>query len=88
MTGCVVGEDRDDLLRRAAMLMDLRGQDGDAAAWLDGLPDVMITGTIDEAAERLARLEKAGVDRAMMQMQAHEDVEMVHVLGRLAQTVA
>lgn len=88
MTGCVVGEDRDDLLRRAAMLMDLRGQDGDAAAWLDGLPDVMITGTIDEAADRLARLEKAGVDRAMMQMQAHEDVEMVHVLGRLAQTVA
>ena len=41
-----------------------------------------------QASEKIARLERAGVDRVMMQMQAHEDLELVHVLGRLAGAVA
>jgi F420-dependent oxidoreductase-like protein len=88
MTGCVVGSDRDDLLARAAMLMERAGRSGEPDAWLESLPEVMITGTVDQVAEKMARLEKAGVDRVMMQMQSHEDVEMVHVLGELARAVA
>lgn len=88
MTGCIVGDDRDELLRRTAMLMGRRGLDGDASAWLESLPSVMITGTIEQAAAQLEALGKAGVERVMMQMQEHDDVDLVHVLGRLARMVA
>ena len=84
MTGCIVGEDADDLGRRAQKLML---QEGDPHAWLLSLPDVYVTGTVSTASEKLRALEKAGVDRVMMQMQAHDDVEMVHVLGRIAEQV-
>jgi len=85
MTACIVGDDPDDLGRRAAKLMPA---DGDPKAWLRSLPDVYVAGTVDEVAEKLGALEKAGVDRVMMQMQDHADVEMVHVLGRVAQRVS
>ena len=88
MTGCVVGADRDDLLRRARMLMDRSGASGDPAAWLDGLPNVVVSGAIEEAADKLRVFGDAGVDRVMMQMQSHDDVEMVHVLGKIAELVA
>ena len=85
MTACIVGMDDDDLGRRAEALMN---QEGDPHQWLDSLPDVYITGTVDTVPEKLARLEEAGVDRVMMQMQDHTDVEMVHVLGKIAERVA
>ena len=88
MTGCIVGADAGDLSRRAARLMALRGQDGDPDAWLAGLPDTVVTGTVEQAAKRLGEYQSSGVDRVMMQMQAHDDVEMVHVLGRIAALVA
>jgi alkanesulfonate monooxygenase SsuD/methylene tetrahydromethanopterin reductase-like flavin-dependent oxidoreductase (luciferase family) len=88
MTGCIVGSDRDDLLRRAGMLMERSGTKGEPAAWLDGLPDVIVTGTVEEAADKLRAFGRGGVDRVMMQMQAHDDVEMVHVLGKIAELLA
>ncbi len=88
MTGCVVGSDRSDLEQRARMLMGRSGTEGDAKAYLAGLPDTIISGTVEQAAEKLRAFEGAGVGRVMMQMQAHEDVEMVHVLGQVAQLVA
>jgi F420-dependent oxidoreductase-like protein len=88
MTGCVVGSDRDDLHRRARMLMDRAGTSGDPATWLDGLPNVVVSGTIEEAADNLRLFGNAGVERVMMQMQSHDDVEMVHVLGKIAELVA
>jgi alkanesulfonate monooxygenase SsuD/methylene tetrahydromethanopterin reductase-like flavin-dependent oxidoreductase (luciferase family) len=87
MTGCIVGRDRDDLTRRTAHIMQNAGNSGDPAAFLEGLPDVFIRGTVEEVADKLRGLESAGVDRAMMQMQAHDDVEMVHVLGEVSQLV-
>ena len=88
MTGCVVGADRADLEQRARMLMGRGGADGDAKAWIAALPATIISGTVEEAAEKLRTFEGAGVGRVMMQMQAHDDVEMVHVLGQVAQLVA
>lgn len=87
MTGCIVGADRDDLLARARMLMARADTAGEPEAWLDALPEVIISGTIEEAAERIKVYEQAGVSRVMMQMQSHEDVEMVHVLGQVASLV-
>lgn len=84
MTGCIVGSDADDLARRARKMML---QEGDPHEFLNSLPDVYVTGTIETASEKLTLLEKAGVDRVMMQMQDHADVEMVHVLGKIAERV-
>ena len=88
MTGCVVGDDEKDLQRRAAMLIQRSGVASEPDAWLAALPNTIVSGTVEQAAERLRAYEEAGVDRVMMQMQAHDDVEMVHVLGRVQQQVA
>ncbi len=87
MTACVVGRDREDLTRRAATIMARAESSGDPVAFLDGLPDVWVKGTVEEVAGHLQELESVGVERVMMQMQDHEDVEMVHVLGEVAQLV-
>ena len=49
-------------------------------------PDMFPTlfGTVDEVAERLRAYEASGVERAMLQHLAHEDLEMVALLGDLA----
>ena len=88
MTGCVVGRDADDLLRRAGLIMERGGTSGEPRAFLDGLPGVMVIGTVEQAVDKLRMLGDAGVDRVMMQMQDHSDVEMVHVLGEVASLVA
>ena len=88
MTGCMVGDDHADLYRRVAVHMERNGQSGDPAAFVEGLPDTMIVGTLDEAAERLESYEQAGVERVMMQMQMHDDIEMIPLLGRLAELVS
>jgi alkanesulfonate monooxygenase SsuD/methylene tetrahydromethanopterin reductase-like flavin-dependent oxidoreductase (luciferase family) len=85
MTGCIVGTDGDDLGRRASKMML---QEGDPHEYLESLPDVYIWGTVQSVPEKLAVLAKAGVDRVMMQMQDHTDLEMVHVLGKIAELVA
>jgi len=88
MTGCVVGDDEKDLQRRAAMLIKRSGVASEPEAWLAALPNTIVSGTVVQAAERLQAYQDAGVDRIMMQMQAHDDVEMVHVLGELARRVS
>lgn len=81
MTGCIAGSDDKDVHRRAQAVMDKSGRSGSPGDWLDGLRDEWVVGTIDEAAHKLKRLEEAGVERVMLQHQAHEDVEMVRLLG-------
>ena len=44
-------------------------------------------GTLDEVAERLRAYEAVGVERAMLQHLAHEDLEMVALLGDLARAL-
>ncbi len=88
MTGCVVGHDDGDLRRRAARLMEHIGQTGEPRAFIDALPEVMVVGTVEQAVDRIRVLGDAGVDRVMMQMQDHSDVEMVPVLGEVASLVA
>jgi F420-dependent oxidoreductase-like protein len=80
MTGCVVGADRADYLRRAARRAESQGIAAEELAGAMG--DRWILGTVDEAAERLRELEGAGVERVMLQHLAHDDVEMVELIGR------
>jgi alkanesulfonate monooxygenase SsuD/methylene tetrahydromethanopterin reductase-like flavin-dependent oxidoreductase (luciferase family) len=78
MCGCVVGRDADELGDRLARWREITRQ-----------PEIYPTlfGTIDEVAERLRAYEAAGVERVMLQHLAHEDLEMVGLLGDLATAV-
>lgn len=91
MTGCVVGADRAELVERARTVMAASGHDAetdaDVDAWIGGVRDEWIVGTLEEAVEAVRALDAAGVSRVMLQHQAHGDVEMVRLLGDLAQAV-
>jgi alkanesulfonate monooxygenase SsuD/methylene tetrahydromethanopterin reductase-like flavin-dependent oxidoreductase (luciferase family) len=68
-----VGRDREELKERLAAFTAITG---------DAAPQ--ISGTVDEVVEQLREYEAAGVERTMLQHIAHEDVEMVTVLGEVA----
>jgi F420-dependent oxidoreductase-like protein len=83
MTGVLVGEDEADLRRRTRELMQAVGSDDmDADAWLAERRDRWIMGTPDEARQRAAAFEAAGVQRLMLQDFLPRDLEMVRLLGR------
>jgi alkanesulfonate monooxygenase SsuD/methylene tetrahydromethanopterin reductase-like flavin-dependent oxidoreductase (luciferase family) len=77
MTGCVVGRDRAEVERRAARVAERTGMD--VADFLAS--DRTITGTVDEVLERLGQYARVGVERIYLQHLAHEDVEMVRLIG-------
>jgi alkanesulfonate monooxygenase SsuD/methylene tetrahydromethanopterin reductase-like flavin-dependent oxidoreductase (luciferase family) len=79
MTGCVVGRDEREVEARRRRFAELAG--GEPG------PEVVV-GTVERAAERLREYERAGVERVMLQHLAHEDVDMVGVLGEVAAAVA
>lgn len=84
MTGCVVGGDPGDLRRRARAVMERTGATGPVDEWLGRHRGDWVVGTVDEVADRLVELEEAGVQRVMLQHLAHDDVEMVSLLGEVA----
>jgi F420-dependent oxidoreductase-like protein len=81
MTGIVIGEDPDDLLRRATAIAAARGG-GDPEAFLKSVEGEWVNGTPDEVVRKLQELEEAGVERVMLQHLAHEDLETVALVGR------
>jgi F420-dependent oxidoreductase-like protein len=83
MTGTIVGADRDELLGRVRRVMERMGAEGEPDDFLRERGDRMIVGTPDEARGRLAEYEAVGVERVFAQHLAHDDVEMVALLGAL-----
>ena len=79
MTGAIVGRDEAELDDRIMRFQEIRGRPGDTPH---------VTGTLEQAAQRLREYERAGVERVMLQHLDHEDVDMVDVLGELARAVA
>jgi F420-dependent oxidoreductase-like protein len=87
MTGVVLGSDVGDLRDRVRRLGPVFG--AEPGALLADPPPGWIIGTVDEAAERLHELGKAGVSRVMCQQLLHDDLDAVALLGeRLAPLVA
>ncbi len=78
MLSCVVGRDRADAAERLEAWRSVNG----------AVDAPILAGTVDEVADALRRYESVGVERAMLQHTVHEDVEMVGVLGELAEQVA
>jgi alkanesulfonate monooxygenase SsuD/methylene tetrahydromethanopterin reductase-like flavin-dependent oxidoreductase (luciferase family) len=89
MTGCVVGADEHDLRDRAARFLELTGRAGTVEDFLRGPHSTWIVGTVEQAAGQLRERERAGIERVYLQHLAHEDLDMVRLLGReLAPAVA
>lgn len=84
MTGVLVADTEEDLRARVADLMSALGQDGgDAEAWLAERRRRWIIGTPEEAFERIAALEGAGVQRVMLQDFLPRDLDHVRLIGRI-----
>ena len=75
MTGCVVGRDAGEVAERLAHIDAITGRQAEPPP---------IAGTLEEVVERLREYEAAGVERAMLQHLYHEDLEMVALLGEVA----
>ncbi len=85
MTGCVPGSDQVDLFERAHAVAEIRGEDAtDPEAYIRGLPDHWLVGTVPAVEERLAELEDAGVERVMLQYLPHGDLDGVDLIAELA----
>jgi F420-dependent oxidoreductase-like protein len=76
MAGYLCGRDSDQLHHRLDRLAVEHGQEPDAAAW--------VTGTPEQALARLGELRDAGVDRVMLQMLLHDDLDQVALIEELA----
>ena len=73
MTGVVIGADQNELRARTRRLAQAVGSEELPAAWISGTPE--------EAAEKLIALHDAGVSRVMCQHLLHDDLEAVALLG-------
>jgi alkanesulfonate monooxygenase SsuD/methylene tetrahydromethanopterin reductase-like flavin-dependent oxidoreductase (luciferase family) len=82
MTGWLVGADRSELVDRASRLSQWKGQGDDGKAFIAGLRESTILGTVDEAIEQLRELDEAGLARIMGQHLLHRDLDAVAVMGR------
>jgi F420-dependent oxidoreductase-like protein len=82
MTGWLVGADRDELVERASRLSEWKGEGGDGEAFIAGLRESTILGTIEEAVEQLRELKGAGLARIMGQHLLHRDLDGVALIGR------
>lgn len=83
MTGAVVGRDESDLRERTARYLEITKEGRSVDEFLRDKPPHMIVGTLEEAAPQLRAFAEAGLDRIMLQHLAHEDADMVPLLGEL-----
>jgi F420-dependent oxidoreductase-like protein len=83
MTGCLIGETRDDALERAQRLYGRVTREPDFDAWLAAFSQRAVVGSVDEIRERLDEYERAGCERVMLQHLLHDDLEAVALIGRL-----
>jgi F420-dependent oxidoreductase-like protein len=82
MTGWLVGENRAEVLERAARLAEWRGHRGASESFLRSLPESWLVGTLDEVVAGLGALARAGVERVMAQHLLHRDLGAVEQIGR------
>jgi F420-dependent oxidoreductase-like protein len=82
MTGAVVGGDRTDVRRRAKRVAERSRRSGGPEELLREVEGTWVVGTVEEAVSHLRRLEEAGVERVMLQHLAHDDLDMVELIGR------
>jgi F420-dependent oxidoreductase-like protein len=85
MTGCLIGETRDDVLDRARTLYGRVPREPSFDEWLANFERRGLIGSIHEVEARLREYEAAGCDRVMLQHLLHTDLEPVRLIGQLGQ---
>ncbi|HUA44179.1 MAG TPA: LLM class flavin-dependent oxidoreductase [Solirubrobacteraceae bacterium] len=86
MTGAMLGVDAAEVDQRVRRVASATGRD--AGALLREPPHGWIVGTLDQAAEQVARIREAGVSRVMCNQFVEPEVAQVARLGELARLVA
>ena len=86
MTGAMLGVDAAEVEQRVRRVASATGRD--AGALLREPPHGWIVGTLDQAAEQVARIREAGVSRVMCNQFVEPEVAQVARLGELARLVA
>jgi alkanesulfonate monooxygenase SsuD/methylene tetrahydromethanopterin reductase-like flavin-dependent oxidoreductase (luciferase family) len=83
LTGCLVAGDEDMLVARAGRLAERRatGRTPDAEL-AEAQAGPWIAGTPDRAVTRLRALAEAGVDRVMLQLHLHDELDQIELIGR------
>jgi alkanesulfonate monooxygenase SsuD/methylene tetrahydromethanopterin reductase-like flavin-dependent oxidoreductase (luciferase family) len=81
MTGLLVGRDEGELLDRAGRLAAKQASARSAREELDAVPPSWIVGTVDVVGERLRALAAEGVDRVMLQLLLHDDLDQIALIG-------
>jgi F420-dependent oxidoreductase-like protein len=81
MTACVVGRTRTEVIDRARARLRVTGDDTDPVRYIAERSEGKLTGTVDEVAAALHRYREAGVERVFLQHLAHEDLDMVRLIG-------
>jgi len=86
MTGVLVATTETELRDRVRLVLEFTGagSSADADAWLAERRQRWILGTIEQAAERVAALAEAGVQRVMLQTFLPRDLDMVRLMPGLA----
>jgi F420-dependent oxidoreductase-like protein len=82
MTGWLIGADRDELVDRASRLAQWKGEGSDGEAFIAGLRESTILGTVEEAIAQLRELAGAGLTRIMGQHLLHRDLDAIALIGR------
>jgi alkanesulfonate monooxygenase SsuD/methylene tetrahydromethanopterin reductase-like flavin-dependent oxidoreductase (luciferase family) len=83
MTGCIVGEDRAQLLERVGRVLARMERDDDPERFVEENRGTWLIGTVDETRARIGEYETAGVERMMLQHLDHSDLDAVALLGEL-----
>ncbi len=85
MTSCIIGSDEVDLLERAHATAEVRGEEAvDPESYLGAERPNSLVGTVAQIREQLGELEKAGVERVMLQYLTHRDLDGVDLIAELA----
>ena len=78
MVSCVVGNDRAEVAERLSARSELTG----------GVDAEPVSGTVEEVVEHLRAFAAVGVERAMLQHLVHSDLEMIPLLGQVAEELS
>jgi F420-dependent oxidoreductase-like protein len=82
MTGVLIGRDEADLALRTAEQLRTFGTDAsESETWLEARRDRWAMGLPDQARERVALLEDAGIERVMLQVFLPFDLEHIALIG-------
>jgi alkanesulfonate monooxygenase SsuD/methylene tetrahydromethanopterin reductase-like flavin-dependent oxidoreductase (luciferase family) len=82
MTFALIGRDEGELLERAGKIAAHSQSGRSPREELEASPEGGIVGTLDAAAEQLRALADVGVDRVMLQLLVHDDVDQLELIGR------